>query len=162
VNSEPGRAKISPLDESEASAGTGSQPSQNNESATRRRARGPRVLATVTDYADLVGALRQRCDQLNVTFEQVDEVAGFCDRYTSKLLCPSARPLRKFGHVSLGVLLGALGLKLQLVEDPAALARVRDRYRPRKHARPRGWTARQPVKKQWETPVIEDPANPDG
>jgi hypothetical protein len=151
VNSVPGRAKISPLGESNAS-----------ERAGGSRARGPRVLATVTDYADLVGALRQRCDELDVTFEQVDEVAGFCDRYTSKLLAPSARPLRKFGHVSLGVLLASLGVRLLLVEDAGALARVRDRYRPRKHARARGWSARTPMKRVWTTPVIEDPANPDG
>jgi hypothetical protein len=148
--------------ESNEPAGTGDQPARETESVTRPRARAPRVFAEAVDYTGLVAALRRRCDELNVTFEQVDEVAGFCDRYTSKLLAPSARPIRKFGHVSLGVLLGALGLKLQLIEDPVALARVKDRYSSRKHARTRAWLARTPVKKQWEAPVIEDPANPDG
>jgi hypothetical protein len=129
---------------------------------TRLRARGGRVLATVTDYAGLIGALRQRCDELNITFEQLDVVAGFTDNYSSKILSPSLRPIRRLGHMSTGAILGALGLKLQLVEDPVALARVKDRYYPRKHARSRSWQARQPVKKVWTTPVIEDPANPDG
>jgi phytoene dehydrogenase-like protein len=147
--------------ESNAAGDPIDQPAPKPESATRVRARRPRILATVTDYADLVSALRQRCDDLGLTFDTLDEVCGFCDRYTAKLLAPyrraSARPLRSFGGMSLGAILGGLGLKIVLVEDRAALARVRGRYRPRKYKRPRGWQARVPPMKQvWTTPVIEE------
>jgi hypothetical protein len=162
TNKTPVAAVTEPVGESAAPAG-GTQPLVSAGAPSARcRARGPRVLATVTDYAGLIGALRQRCDELNITFEQLDVVAGFTDNYSSKILSPSLRPIRRLGHMSTGAILGALGLKLAVIEDPAQLARVRDRYRPRKFARPRGWQARVPLKKVWTTPVIEDPSNPDG
>jgi hypothetical protein len=154
-------AKITAVGESNELAGTRERPAKNNEPESQPRRRGRRVLAQVMDYAGLIGALRQRCDELNLTFDVLDEIAGFTDRYAAKLLAPTARPVRRLGHMSMGALLGALGVRIVLVEDREALAKVRARYRPRKYARPRGWRARVPVKRQWETPRIEDPANPE-
>jgi hypothetical protein len=131
------------------------------EPASPPRARARRVLAQVTDYAGLVGALRARCAELNLTFDVLDEIAGLADRYSSKLLTPAIKPSRTLGKMSLGAVLGALGLKLIVVEDPVALAKVQNRYRPRKYARPSSWRARVPVPRVWTTPAIEDPGNLD-
>jgi hypothetical protein len=62
---------------------------------------------------------------LGTHMEAVDEVAGLPVRYTSKLM--SANNQTSLGRVSLGPLLGALALKLAVVPDQDALARVRHR-----------------------------------
>jgi hypothetical protein len=151
-----------PAGESAESGGGGTQPAHRTESASSPRARGRRVLAQVTDYAGLITALRARVDELNLTFDTLDEVAGLSDRYSSKLLTPAIKPSRTLGKMSLGAVLGALGLRLIVVEDPVALAKVQNRYRPRKYARPSSWRARVPVGKVWTTPVIQEvSSNPD-
>jgi hypothetical protein len=99
-------------------------------------------LAVVRSYSELIAALRARRDELEVTHETIDDVSGVASGYTSKVLGPKTgsthakRPSqRNLGPVSLGLLLGALGLALVVVEDPAAMVRVRGRlvkrrYRP--------------------------------
>lgn len=94
-----------------------------------------RPLATVRDYAGLIEAIRVRRAELNVTLEVVDDVAGTCSRYSSKLLCDP--PMKHLGAISLGPILGALGLALVVVEDIETLDRVRSRLTPRKIAQPR-------------------------
>jgi len=83
----------------------------------------------VRDYQQLLDALRFRQNQLNISRETIDEVAGLPQRYTSKLLAPF--PIKGVGRISLGPLLGALGLKLLVVEDIEALDRVRSRLAQR-------------------------------
>jgi len=61
----------------------------------------------------------------------IDEVSGLQSGYTGKLLAIS--PSRNLGRLSLGCLLSTLGLRLVVVEDPEALARVRPRLERRKH-----------------------------
>jgi hypothetical protein len=84
---------------------------------------------------DLVAAIRARRDELNVSHELIDDLAGLQSGYTSKLLAPE--PMKGLGPMSLPALLGALGAALVLVEDSAQAERVRDRWTPRKRA-PRG------------------------
>jgi hypothetical protein len=84
-----------------------------------------RQLGVIHGYDDLRRVLRQRCDEFNVSFQTVDEVAGLSDRHTSKILSP--HPSRYFGVVSLTAMLGALGIALIAVEDEEAVARVRPR-----------------------------------
>jgi hypothetical protein len=67
---------------------------------------------------------------LDVSNLVLDDVTGLPSGYSGKLL--SRRFRRTLGRVSLGVLLQALGVKLVVVEDPAALDRVRDRLTQRK------------------------------
>jgi hypothetical protein len=55
----------------------------------------------------------------------VDEVAGLPQRYTAKLLAPKG--LKSLGRISMGPILGALGLKLAVLPDDEALARIRHR-----------------------------------
>lgn len=84
-----------------------------------------RIIATARTYDELLAALRLRIAELNVSTETIDSVAGLPERYTVKLFAPV--PVKGLGRVSMGLLLGALGLKLDVVVDDAAYARVRDR-----------------------------------
>jgi hypothetical protein len=86
-------------------------------------------LAIVTDYLGLVAALRRRIVELGTGMESVDAVAGLPARYTSKLL--SRNNKTSLGQTSMGPILGALGLKLAVLPDDEALARIRHRLPPR-------------------------------
>jgi hypothetical protein len=98
-------------------------------------ATGPRVIATIHEYGDLVDALRRWfLDGVGTSFDAVDEVAGLPARYCSKLL--AAEPMKGFGRKTLGPVLGAGGLKLLLVVDEPALAKVRHRPPPPKPSTP--------------------------
>jgi hypothetical protein len=87
------------------------------------------LLAEVRDYDGLLEALRARRDALDISHECIDAVSGVQSGYTSKLLCKP--PIKGLGRMSLGALLGALGLKLLVVEDVEQLERVRPRLVPR-------------------------------
>lgn len=85
----------------------------------------PKSLATVRDYDGLIAAIRARREELDVSLQTIDEVSGVQSGYAGKLLCNP--PMKHLGPMSLGVILGTLGLMLVVVEDPEALARVRGR-----------------------------------
>jgi len=87
-------------------------------------------LAEITDYAQLVEALRARVDAQHIVISRIDDVTGLSDGRTRQLLDPRGR--KKFDDLTLGPVLGALGVKLILVEDPATaryLARVERKQR---------------------------------
>jgi hypothetical protein len=87
----------------------------------------------VTSIEELLAALRARRDEIGITNESIDSIAGLPDRYASKLLSPD--PSRSFGEMSLGSILGALGLGIATVvihEDPEQTARVSHRWTQRK------------------------------
>lgn len=88
------------------------------------------VTAPIRDYPDLVQALRSRRDALNISHETIDSISGLQPGYTSKLLAP--KPIKNLGPMSLGSLLGALGLKLVAVEDMEQTERVSARWQKRK------------------------------
>lgn len=81
-----------------------------------------RHIGTARDYEQLHALLRARVDELGVTYEGVDAVAGLPSRYTAKLLSPV--PMKAIGKTSMGPLLGALGLKLIVAVDDETLARI--------------------------------------
>jgi hypothetical protein len=91
-----------------------------------------RALAVARDYDELLAAIRARRDALKVPHLVIDDVAGLQTGYASKLLADP--PIRNLGAVTLGPLLGTLGLAIALVHDGAALAKVEDRLTPRRHA----------------------------
>jgi hypothetical protein len=64
-------------------------------------------------------ALSEWTLQLHCSLEQIDDLAGLPDRCTAKL--PGSRRRKGLGPKSLGPLLQRLGLRWQLVTDPAAL-----------------------------------------
>src|SRR6185437_5988437 len=72
----------------------------------------------VSDYAGLRDALRARVEQLNVSRNCLDSAAGLAPGYVGKLLGPYSS--RKIGGISLGLLVQAAGLKMALVDDSAA------------------------------------------
>jgi hypothetical protein len=92
-------------------------------SRARMTAQSIEPIAVVTDYAGLVTALRQRIIDLGTSLDAVDDVAGLQDGCVGKVL----RGAKGLGRVSLGPLLGALALRLHVVPDDAALARLRHR-----------------------------------
>lgn len=85
----------------------------------------PRVLAVVDDYDGLIGALRQRSVELGISREVLDDTAGLQSGYSGKLL--GAAQTKRFGVMSLGSTLGALGVKMMLVEVEPAAEKIRSR-----------------------------------
>jgi hypothetical protein len=94
----------------------------------------PRVIAEFSEYAGFIEGLRARVSELNVAGGTIDEIAGYASGYTQKLL--GVRQVKRLGMRSMGDLLGALGLKAQLVEDPEAMARVSSRLVQRRQSMP--------------------------
>ena len=98
----------------------------------------PRIIAEVRSADGLPGlieAFRRAVEVRNTTYESVSDLCGLPSRYVAKILSPV--PRRGLGWISLGALLGALGVKLLMVDDEAALAVVAKRYKSRD---PRGRT----------------------
>jgi hypothetical protein len=82
-------------------------------------------LAVIGSYRDLVMALRRRVVELDTTVSGLDDVTGLPDGYCTKILSLSGT--RYLGPLSLGLILKSLGVKLALVVDDEALAKMRDR-----------------------------------
>lgn len=101
-------------------------------------------LAEIRDYRDLHAALRRRADALEVSRLNLDELCGLPAGYVSKLLAPKC--MKAVGPISLGALLGVMGCKLVLEEDPGAFARIRRRLKKRSahQVRPMGSMVRAP------------------
>jgi hypothetical protein len=95
----------------------------------------PRIVVEFVEYPDFMQAVRNRVAELEIHGTRFDTLAGWAEGYLSKLTCK--RPVRRVGLQSMGPLLSAMGVKLQMVEDPAGTARLR-RLRPRNgsYARP--------------------------
>lgn len=79
----------------------------------------------VTHSAELRRLARNRIVELGITYATVDELAGFPQRYTSKLLCDP--PLHKLTADTMFALLGALALLPRLEPDDITLAKLRQR-----------------------------------
>jgi hypothetical protein len=81
----------------------------------------PSIVAEVSSMADIREALRARFEALEIARTTIDAAAGIPDGYASKLLAG----IKNFGTVTLFPVLETAGLRLALVDDPAALERVR-------------------------------------
>jgi hypothetical protein len=88
-----------------------------------------RVLAKFTDYAGLQNAICARIDALALTRLEIDFLAGLQSGYAGKLCGPAM--VKRYGMVSLGAMLGAIGCELMLVESTEATARVMSRAQKR-------------------------------
>ena len=53
----------------------------------------------IRSMPDLLGALRARRDEVGITLETLDHVAGFPSGYSAKLLAPE--PIKNLGWMSL-------------------------------------------------------------
>jgi hypothetical protein len=79
---------------------------------------------------ELLQALRDRRDELDISHETLDQISGLQSGYVSKPLAP--KPIKNLGPVSLGPLLGALGVAITVVPDKEAIAAVKHRWQKRK------------------------------
>jgi hypothetical protein len=70
-------------------------------------------------------AARTRITELGITYETVDEIAGFPARYTGKLLAEP--PMRNLSLDSMFALLGAIALTPQLEHDEKRLEKLQKR-----------------------------------
>ena len=91
---------------------------------------------------ELLDALRSRCDQLRISYESIDRIAGLPDGNAAK--CLARPPFKRFSTRSLSWVLAALGYGLQLAEDPEALARLQNKY-DAKHDRYAGDAQHAPI-----------------
>ena len=85
----------------------------------------PAVIAEINyqnGYQALVHAQERK---IAITSPHIAQMANLPDYYICKLL--SVHPMRRIGMISLGPLLGVLGIKLLMVEDPEAVARYNGR-----------------------------------
>lgn len=89
----------------------------------------PRQLAVVKEYDELMAALRARSDEIEMSRDGLDVIAGLPRGYVSKLLAPV--PLKGIGRTSLGPLLQSLGLALIVVEDLSTFAKIEARLQRR-------------------------------
>jgi len=87
------------------------------------------IIGEARDHDELVALLRRRKDALQLSDKVVEEIADMAPGHVSKLLAPA--PVKALGQTSLTPLLGALGLKLIVVEDPDQARRVRRRWSKR-------------------------------
>lgn len=87
----------------------------------------PKVIATFSDYAGMIDAMRARAVERRIAIAgaSVAEVSGLPSAYIAKLL--SVHPVRRVGMISLGPLLGVLGVKFVMVEDQEAIAKYSGR-----------------------------------
>jgi hypothetical protein len=97
-----------------------------------------RILGEVTDYPSLLAAMRARAveRQIAIGGDEVHAVAGLPERSIPKLLSVrtlrSLKSVRRVGMLSLGPLLGVLGIKLLVIEDEQALKQFGSRLKNRK------------------------------
>jgi hypothetical protein len=89
------------------------------------------VIGEFSDYDQMIGVLRQRAADLNLSGEIIDHVSGLPSRYAQKLL--GKQQIRRLGATSLGPFLGALAVRCLIVEDKAALEKLRSRTTPRRN-----------------------------
>lgn len=94
-----------------------------------------RIIAVFPDYLGLVTAIRARVGELGITYSTLDEIAGWHDGYSNKLLIeePQLRGTTKNTHsqrimgvMAFDTILGSVGVKLALVEDVRATERIRN------------------------------------
>ncbi len=97
-------------------------------------------LAEITDYDGLVAAMRARAQErkLALSSDENAAIAGLPDKYLPKLI--GTNPVRRLGMISLGAVLGVLGVKLLLVADEDAERKFGLRLKTRNEKLVRGTT----------------------
>jgi hypothetical protein len=87
------------------------------------------VARMIGDYEEFVDAIRARVDEMGMTRLELDHQSGCQAGYSGKTLGPAK--IRAYGMRTLGPTLGALGLKLLLIEDTEQTAKILARRQPR-------------------------------
>jgi transcriptional regulator with XRE-family HTH domain len=79
-----------------------------------------KVVGSAMSLMELVALLAERRYSLGLTSRDLEEAAGLADGHLSKIECGTKR----LGHVTLPTLLSALGCRLLLIADDAAIPDV--------------------------------------
>jgi hypothetical protein len=82
-----------------------------------------------SDFNGLEAALRAVKDLRDISYETLDDIVNAPRGYFSKVLAPQSQ--RRLTLGSLGWVLGGLGVKCVVVDDPEMLALVRNRMKRR-------------------------------
>jgi hypothetical protein len=82
-----------------------------------------RVFATIGSINDIHNALRERFEALEFSRATIDAAAGLAHGHAAKLF--AMPPIKRFGDLTLFPTLEAAGLRLALIEDPAAMERAK-------------------------------------
>lgn len=95
-----------------------------------------RPLAVARDYAEMHAAFRAYVEEVNVSREAIDDIAGLPDGFAGKALAPV--PAKTLGRANLGDFLQSMGLALIVCQDVEAFNRIRHRLPERQanQARP--------------------------
>jgi hypothetical protein len=93
----------------------------------------PRVIGTATNYLELISTFRARMAELGITYSTLDEIAGWTDSYSTKVL--GEEPLRHLGVMAFDAMINALALKVVVVDDPQKLEKIKKHrhFVPRRH-----------------------------
>jgi hypothetical protein len=108
-------------------------------SSERRKRTMPAVLPDVPrenmihSMEELLAALRARRDELQLTHERLDDIAGWPSGYAGKLLAPE--PIKNLGFMSFGLALDSMGIALVVVENPEQIKLVEKRWIKRERPR---------------------------
>jgi hypothetical protein len=89
------------------------------------------VLGEATDHESLVCLLAARKEQLGISNELLDDVALLSSGHVSKILGP--RRERGLTSITIDALLGALAVRLVVVEDEAQALVMKGRWEGRDH-----------------------------
>lgn len=82
-----------------------------------------RRIAIVQSASDLRAAMRAQVGSLNLTYAVLDQIAGYTDTYSTKMLAECAQ--RHFSEESFDAYLGALCIDLIAVHSPEKESRLR-------------------------------------
>jgi hypothetical protein len=100
------------------------------------------IYAEPQSYEALVEALKHRAGEIEISYSDLDAIAGLAAGYAGKVFGPSK--VKRLGPLCLFMVLPALGLKLTLAADPDALRRYVHRRKRRngRQARPQNLAQR--------------------
>jgi hypothetical protein len=95
----------------------------------------PRPIGTARSYDDVRRIVAEHCASIGMTRAELDAEAGIADGNAAKALARRAR--KRLGWVTLGRVMAAVGLVLQVAIDPGAQASpsARPAREPRSHWR---------------------------
>lgn len=90
----------------------------------------PRIVAVIGDHNGLLEAIRRRIEELNLSHETVEHLAGLQSGYLSKVIADP--PPKRMSPFTQFLILQALGLRVRLEEDPELIEKIRGRWSKRK------------------------------
>jgi hypothetical protein len=94
------------------------------------RVRLSEPFAVVADHNQLLEAIRRRIQELGLSYEVVNDLAGLQQNYLTKVI--SNPPPKRMSPFTQFLILQALGLRVRLEEDPELIEKLKGRWSKRK------------------------------